>query len=187
MLNIDCFLIVSPMPKARLEIAVERLSEAEGSGKNGRDWLVKELARVVQETHVLQAEVLKRDEVVLEIHDQVIVIFVARFWGSNLVSATVLLVSPWITLAEPKSFTFTLKGVQIDAQNKSAYTRMPTSLPGCRETSTNDRGEGFASSHRENYGPPSLLLLATAACLCTEHCTEGSREGTTNARGEIGG
>lgn len=67
------------MPKARLEITVERLRKAEGSGKNGRDWLVKELARVVQETHVLQAEVLKRDELVLEIHGQVIVIFVLLF------------------------------------------------------------------------------------------------------------
>lgn len=95
------------MAKARLEIAVERLSEAEGSGKNGRDWLVKELSRVAQETHVLQAEILKRDEVVLEIHGQVIGMFFFTVFGGRIFSLERPIFSPWTTLAEPKSLACT--------------------------------------------------------------------------------
>lgn len=57
--------------QARLELAVERLKQAEGSGMSGRDWIVKEFARVVKEVGALEAEALKRDEAISEVHRMV--------------------------------------------------------------------------------------------------------------------
>lgn len=50
----------------KLEVAAERLKEAQGSGKFGRDWLVKELARVVKHASALEAKGLTREKAVLE-------------------------------------------------------------------------------------------------------------------------
>jgi len=57
--------------QARLEVAARRLKEAEGSGKNGRDWLVKELARVVLEADALKADSLRQKQALLEGHRKV--------------------------------------------------------------------------------------------------------------------
>lgn len=57
--------------KARLTTAEERLVEARGSGKNGRDWLVKEISRVGEEASALQAGARGRQQALFEAHRQV--------------------------------------------------------------------------------------------------------------------
>lgn len=66
--HIACFVAC---PQAKLELAAERLKEAQGSGKGGRDWLVKELARVVKDASTLKANGLRREHAVLEGHRRV--------------------------------------------------------------------------------------------------------------------
>lgn len=71
-LSLYCFCFVFSflgcLCQARLELAVERLKKAEGSGTSGRDWIVKEFARVVKEASALEAEGLRREESISEVH-----------------------------------------------------------------------------------------------------------------------
>lgn len=69
LLSVFLYFLECPfIPQAGLELAVERLKQVEGSGTNGRDWIVKEFARVSKEVSALEAAAVRREEAVLEVH-----------------------------------------------------------------------------------------------------------------------